>query len=104
MRKIMFVIVMFATLCMASGPIRVMRNVYEKNFSVEQFDSICKADGLPRNVRSGWRTVKYIDYEDKQTHYQYLYIQKKGGKEVIYRVEHLKGDSVKVTKRVAYTR
>lgn len=68
-------------------------------YSFEQFDSMCVADTLPRSL-DAWNFMGLKDYETGDKIYLYSYMKENGKDEVVYRIEKLKSDSVKITKRI----
>ena len=74
---------------------RTMNGLY----SIEQFDSMCISDTIP-NSFSEWVESGFKDYETGEKIRLYLYMKENGKTEYVYRVEVLKNDSVKITKRV----
>ena len=76
----------------------VMINSFEKNFSIDQFDSIAIADTIPNDL-SKWKTLYLKDFEG-EPFAQYLYIKRLGQEESIYRLEKVGTDSVFITKRI----
>ena len=68
-------------------------------YSIEQFDSMCIADTLPRDL-SEWQFIGYRDYEDRSKICLYLLLKENGKYETMYRVEGIIDDSVKIIKRV----
>ena len=51
-----------------------MLSLYFGSFTVEQFDSICRSDNLEGQL-SKWYAFSMIDYEDKDTVFQYIYMK-----------------------------
>jgi len=76
----------------------MFRPMNEK-YSIEQFDSMCVADTLPRSL-DGWKFMGLKDYETNEKIYLYFYMKENGKDEVVYRIEKFKSDSVKITKRI----
>jgi hypothetical protein len=72
-----------------------MKNDMNGKYSVAQFDSMCIADTLPRNL-DDWENIGLKDYETKEK--TMLFSANK--KNVIYKVEKICDDSVKIIKRV----
>jgi hypothetical protein len=64
-------------------------------YSIAQFDSMCVADTLPNDL-SKWITMGVKDYETGEKVSLYSVYKKN----VVYRVEDTKDDSVKIIKRV----
>ena len=74
-----------------SSMLRTMNGKY----SIAQFDSMCVADTLPNDL-SKWITMGVKDYETGEKVSLYSVYKKN----VVYRVEDTKDDSVKIIKRV----
>ena len=64
-------------------------------YSMQQFDSMCIADTLPRDL-SKWIKFNNRDYETSEEILFYSAYKKN----CVYKVEDTKDDSVKITKRV----
>jgi hypothetical protein len=77
----------------------IMVNVMKGKYSYAQFDSMCIADTLPRNL-TDWKFLGLVEYETKDKHSLFLYMKSNGRNEVVYKVEELMSDSVKITKRI----
>lgn len=75
-----------------------MYHKYDRNFTIEQFDSICTNDTLPLDFKK-WKTIPLLDEEDRTQIKRYLYI-KRGLPEQIY-VATDKDSIIQVNKRVA---
>ena len=73
----------------------VMINAINKKVSMAQFDSICIADTLPRNL-GYWHFLDLKSYEDNKRVSLFSYVKKDG---TVYKVEETMDDSVKITKR-----
>jgi len=76
-----------------------MYNVYEKEFTKEQFDSICKADLLINNL-SKWHQLSMRDGETNQIVVEYMFIKSLGSYECIYRLVKTNDNIYKITKRI----
>lgn len=74
-----------------------MKNAFEGVFTRPQFDSICFADSLPRDLKK-WQRMQFKDYETKEFQFMYLFIKRLGKGEEVYRLEE-SGDNFKITKR-----
>ena len=77
----------------------VMTNAINKKVSMAQFDSICIADTLPRNL-GHWKFLGLKDYETTKRVSLFMYLKRSGKTESMYRVEETMDDSVKIIKRV----
>ena len=64
-------------------------------YSIAQFDSMCVADTLPNDL-SKWMNLGVKDYETSEKVSLYSVYKKN----VVYKVEDTKDDSVKITKRI----
>ena len=73
----------------------VMVNTMKGKYSYAQFDSMCVADTLPRNL-GYWHFLELKSYEDNQRVALFMLIKKDG---TVYRVEETMDDSVKIIKR-----
>lgn len=77
----------------------MMMNQFSGSFTELQFDSICVADGIERDL-SKWHTFSFIDFEDGDSIFEYLWIKEySANNEAIYIVTQ---DTVGylITKRV----
>jgi len=72
----------------------VMFNAMNGKYSMAQFDSMCVADTLPRNMMD-WEFLGLVDYESRQRVSLFSYYKKN----VVYRIEDTLDDSVKIIKR-----
>ena len=105
MRKIIFIT--FILCLFACGSVQrsvdnntygeAMKNSFERLFTKPQFDSICAADSLPKDLKK-WHKMQIRDFETKDGKEMYLFIKRLGKSEEIYRLETI-GDSLKITKR-----
>lgn len=75
-----------------------MRNVYEKEFTQVQLDSICNNDSLPTELNK-WHKTVYQDFENGRNITQYTFIKKLGKIQDIYCVEKL-DSTYRVTRRI----
>lgn len=56
-------------------------------YSTYQLDSMCVADGLPKNLDQSWISRTYLDYETRQYVSKYMYIKELNNNyEMIYTV------------------
>ena len=74
-----------------------MKNSFERLFTKPQFDSICVADSLPKDLKK-WHRMQIRDFETKDGKEMYLFIKRLGKNEQIFRLETIR-DSLKITKR-----
>lgn len=80
----------------------VMKNMFEDNYTIAQFDSICNADSISNDLKE-WHVVGLRDFETRQNVTQYLYIKELyNGKESIYRLQKLPNGKYRITKRVVF--
>ena len=77
----------------------IMINTMKGKYSYAQFDSMCVADTLPRELDE-WKFLGLVDYETKGRHSLFLYMKSNGRNEIVYKVEEMMNDSVKITKRI----
>ena len=77
----------------------IMKRTMNGKYSIEQFDSMCVADTLPRDL-SDWKITYLVDYETNEHIALYLYMKESGKTESVYKVEKIPNDSVKIIKRV----
>lgn len=99
----LFYFIFFALLISCAPKIVVTDNVFGNgrmfmsmngNYSNEQFDSMCIADKLSKNL-SDWERLMLKEYETGENITLYSFFKKN----VVYRVEKINNDSVKITKR-----
>lgn len=76
-----------------------MYNAFEREFTVLQFDSICKADKLINDL-SKWHNLSVQDEDTKESFVEYLYIKSLGNNECIYRLVKVNNNVYKITKRI----
>ena len=62
-----------------------MYNAFERDFTKEQFDSICKADRISNNLKK-WYLLVSKDLENGQLINEYMYIKYQDNVEYIYRL------------------
>jgi hypothetical protein len=70
-------------------------------YSMAQFDSMCVADSLPRNL-GHWEFLGLKDYESHERTALFFYMKNIGTDDILYKVEETMDDSVKITKRLMY--
>ncbi|MCH5167521.1 MAG: hypothetical protein J1F35_06450 [Erysipelotrichales bacterium] len=109
-KSFLFIILIFFIYgCKSSNPTPIepkseifssqMMNAFEGYYSTLQFDSICQADNINKDLKK-WRKLKLIDGETGEDVTQYIYIQSLGENEVIYRVQIINSSKMKITKRI----
>lgn len=76
-----------------------MMNAFENYYTIEQFDSICKADTINRDL-SKWTKLSLKDGETNKDVSLYLYIKSLGKYETVYRVQIINNSTYKITKRI----
>ena len=76
-----------------------MYNEFERDFTLAQFDSICKADNISKNLDK-WHKLQATDGETHYTITEYLYIKSLGNNECIYRLVKKPNNIYKITKRI----
>ena len=77
----------------------VMINTDNKKYSMQQFDSMCVADKLPRNL-TDWKFLGLKEYESNDRVSLFMYMKRGNLTETVYRVEDTMDDSVTIIKRV----
>lgn len=80
---------------------KVIRTQMNGKYSMEQFDSMCVADSLPRNL-GYWDYLGLKDYESNQRTALFFYMKNIGTDDVLYKVEETMDDSVKIIKKLMY--
>lgn len=80
---------------------KIISTPMKGKYSMAQFDSMCVADSLPRNL-GYWDFLGLKDYETKQRTSLFFYIKNMGTDDILYKVEETMDDSVKITKRLMY--
>ena len=78
-----------------------MRILYERDFTVAQFDSICVADTIPRDLKL-WKSYSMRDYETNKPITEYLYIKRLGANEEMFRVMMPTDSTYNIIKRITY--
>lgn len=76
-----------------------MKNAFEREFTLIQFDSICKADNISKDLTK-WHSLSSKDGETNEIFTQYLYITYKGNQEIVYRLIKIDNSHYKITKRI----
>ena len=76
-----------------------MYNAFEGYFTVMQFDSICTADKIFKDLNK-WHKLFGKDAETKQPTVIYMYIKSLGKTECIYRLIEANNSQYKITKRI----
>ena len=78
-----------------------MKIVFDRQFNLHQFDSLCVADTLPV-LLTKWRKITIDDYETDRTLEEYLYIKRLGKNESTYRLIKENEELYNINKRVVY--
>jgi len=78
-----------------------MYNAFEKEFTKEQFDSICRADRISNNLNN-WHLFASKDGETKEIIVEYLYIKYANKTEYVYRLIKNNDNNYKITKRIRH--
>lgn len=108
MKKLLFIFISFLIISCTpkyilnemDGKGDLMLRPMNGNYSIEQFDSMCVADTLPRSL-DGWKFMGFKDYETNEKVYLYFYIKENGKNEVVYKLEKINNiDSIKIIKRI----
>lgn len=76
-----------------------MKNSFEREYTIIQFDSICKADRISNNL-SKWHQFASRDGETNEVFVEYMYIKSLGQEEIIYRLLKVNDKKYKITKRI----
>ncbi len=76
-----------------------MRNMYERVYTPYQFDSICKADHISKDLNK-WHIFASRDGETGEPFQEYMYILSSRDKEIIYRLIKTNNGNYKITKRI----
>jgi len=79
----------------------MMKNLYEREFTQKQFDSICIADTLSPKLDRDWIQLMVRDYETREPIEAYMFIKSLGSDECIYRVVKQKNSKYKISKRIS---
>ena len=72
---------------------------FNGKLSMEQFDSMCAADTLPKSL-TDWKYLGLQDYESNQRVSLFMYMKRNNKEEIMYRAEDTMDDSVKIIKRL----
>jgi hypothetical protein len=72
---------------------------FSGKISMAQFDSMCVADTLPKNLMD-WKFLGLKDYESNQRVSLFMYMKRNNKEEIMYRAEDTMDDSVKIIKRL----
>jgi hypothetical protein len=72
---------------------------FNGKLSMEQFDSMCVADTLPKSLMD-WKFLGLKDYESNQRVSLFMYMKRNNKEEIMYRAENTMDDSVKIIKRL----
>lgn len=78
-----------------------MKNQFERNFTQQQFDSICRVDKISNNLNE-WYVFASRDAETKEPLAEYMFIKDLGLNECIYRLIKNDDGTYHITKRVIY--
>ena len=76
-----------------------MKNSYERIFTPKQFDSICTADYLDKDLTK-WHQFSSKDGETGVVFSEWMFIKYNKNEEIIYRVMKTKKGNYKITKRI----
>ena len=76
-----------------------MKNAFERVFTVIQFDSICKADKISKDLTK-WHSLSSRDGDTNEVFTEYLYITYRGNQEIVYRLIKVDNSHYKITKRI----
>ena len=78
---------------------KALFNSFERVFTPIQFDSICIADRLNKNLAK-WHQFATRDGETNEVFVEYMYIKQLGQNEIIYRLLKTRDGKYKITKRI----
>ena len=78
-----------------------MYNAFEREFTKQQFDSICQADRISNNLNT-WHQFATRDADTREIIVEYLYIKYLNNIEYIYRLLKNNDNNYKITKRIRY--
>lgn len=101
MRALLILLIIFLVGCSSSWMsigYDQMFYKYDKNFTIEQFDSICKHDTLPTDFKQ-WKTIPLRDDEDKTQIKRYIFIKRLTPEQIYIATD--KDSVIRVNKRVA---
>lgn len=76
-----------------------MYNAFEKEFTYVQFDSICIADTIDKDLKN-WYSLSSLDGETNTPFTEYLYIKSLGNNECTYRLYVTDNNTYKILKRI----
>lgn len=102
MRALLILLVTFLIGCSSPSWMSVghsqMFFKYNKDFTIEQFDSICKTDTIPSDFKK-WKTVPLLDDEDNTKIKRYMFIKKLTPEQIYVATD--KDSVIQITKRIA---
>ena len=75
----------------------VIEGSYTGTYTSAQFDSICNADNIDKDL-SKWHNFYFIDFEDGDTIFEYVYLVEIQGGSTVYIVKE-QGKKLVITKR-----
>lgn len=78
-----------------------MQILFEKDFSLAQFDSLCLVDTIP-SILKKWKTATFSDYETGKPMVEYYFIKRLGHNESFYRLIPQNDTIYNIYKRVVY--
>jgi len=76
-----------------------MYNAFEKEFSKQQFDSICRADRISNDLKT-WHVLTTKEGDTNEVITEYMYIKYQNNVEYIYRLIKINDNTYKITKRI----
>lgn len=102
MRTLLILLITFLVGCSSPSWMYLGKDVmyfkYNKDFTIEQFDSICKHDTLPNDFQQ-WKTIPLLDDEDRTQIKRYMFIKKLTPEEIYIATD--KDSVITVNKRIA---
>lgn len=102
MRKIKIILLVLITLFLIGCGKYIMYNSINGIYNEKQIDSLCLVEKIPNNYKL-WLDGSFIDYESKDSVYQYTYIKQyrsKDNDEIIYNILKKNDSLYKFSKRV----
>lgn len=78
-----------------------MQILFDRNFTLYQFDSLCVADTIPPSLTK-WKVADFYDYETNYKVLEFYYIKRLGNNESFYRLLKVDEETYNIIKRVVY--
>lgn len=99
MKRLIIIFLFILLVCCSPKTYLSMSNEYERNFTYEQFDSICKVDTISNDLNDWHNLVFYTDGY-KGAIKEYMYIKYTDSTEIIYRLMNGEMNTFRITKRI----